>query len=599
MQADVSFNQGRSIPHLYKSGFTLLELAIVITIIATLTGMGIMAGVNMLESARIAQTNNKIALIERALWAFRVSNNRLPCPASLTLPPTSASFGAEGPNNADCVSGVAGAATATSLTANADVAEGAIPTKQLNLPDDLAFDGWGSRFRYAVSTTYVGLNSFATTPLNDECGGISVRDGTGVSTFRTQQGAWAIISHGANAHGAHQRSGAIKNSGSTNVYEQGNCSCDATASSTTYAANYTQRSDYRNPAVSTDVFDDIVSYRLRWQLAHNETQVEDDGKAYLVLQESTTTNVMKLCGRRFVPDKPVQSTGRDYLQHGLTTRDGRFLANVSGAWARWPNFWVYERGSAQYDILPNPGGFGSSDGTCDTHSSEFSRDGRFLYISGSCDSVPGNRAILFMQNGTTNVFNRLVNPFTPNILSTPTTVQFASRANYMAAALWSSPFLRVYEYNDSGVFTELSAPPIGDMPPAPPGGVLDGVSISADGVYIAVAQLNSNGCLRLYKRTGSTFARIVDFGGETGEYLAIAKQYAPPLVYKRSADVFTQITSPVCTACGDQTSVSWSYDSQYLATGGYNSPGNRIWRRSGDTFSPVPNTVDGAPRFRK
>ncbi|MFN9296210.1 MAG: hypothetical protein ACK6DZ_00675, partial [Acidobacteriota bacterium] len=184
--------------------------------------------------------------------------------------------------------------------------------------------------------------------------------------------------------------------------------------------------------------------------------------------------------------------------------------------------------------------------------------------------------------------------------------------NYMAAALWSSPFLRVYEYNDSGVFTELSAPPIGDMPPAPPGGVLDGVSISADGVYIAVAQLNSNGCLRLYKRTGSTFARIaapacvdsgdyygVDFGGETGEYLAIAKQYAPPLVYKRSADVFTQITSPVCTACGDQTSVSWSYDSQYLATGGYNSPGNRIWRRSGDTFSPVPNTVDGAPRFRK
>ncbi len=250
----------------YSEGFTLLELAIVIAIIATLTGMGILAGVNALENARVAQTNNKIALIERALWAFRVSNDRLPCPASLTLPITSANFGVEGPNTASCIDVTAGAATGNFTSTDGFVVEGQVPTKTLGLPDDFAFDGWGNRFRYSANLQLVETNGFSSTPADDTCAGSKITDGTSPTNFRTQSAAYALVSHGPNGHGAYTRSGAVKNAGSTNTGEQSNCSCNASAVATPYTATYVQRAEFRNPASSTDQFDDIVDYQMIWQM---------------------------------------------------------------------------------------------------------------------------------------------------------------------------------------------------------------------------------------------------------------------------------------------------------------------------------------------
>jgi prepilin-type N-terminal cleavage/methylation domain-containing protein len=267
-----------------KRGFTLLELAIVITIIATMTGMGIMAGVNALENARISQTNNKIAQIERAIWAYRVSNDRLPCPASLTLPLTSANFGVEGPNSANCINATAGAATGNFTSTDGFVVEGQVPTKTLGVPDDFAFDGWGNRLRYSVNLQLVETNGFSSTPADDTCAGSKITDGTSPTNFRTQSAAYALVSHGPNGHGAYTRSGAVKNAGSTNTGELSNCSCNSTAAATTYTATYVQRAEFRNPASSTDQFDDIVDYQMIWQMQRPVQNV--------VTTSTDTTNIL-------------------------------------------------------------------------------------------------------------------------------------------------------------------------------------------------------------------------------------------------------------------------------------------------------------------
>src|SRR4051812_901336 len=64
-----------------SSGFTLLEMAIVLVIVALVAAMGISASRTVTDSAKVASTNNRMKAIEAALVTYRLSNNRLPCPA--------------------------------------------------------------------------------------------------------------------------------------------------------------------------------------------------------------------------------------------------------------------------------------------------------------------------------------------------------------------------------------------------------------------------------------------------------------------------------------------------------------------------------------
>jgi prepilin-type N-terminal cleavage/methylation domain-containing protein len=245
-----------------QRGFTLLELAVVLTIIAIVIGMSANMGISVIATARLAATQNKMAAIDKAMMAYRTANDRIPCPADLTLASGKANYGMEAANPGVC----GGGTPAANFFATTGVAEGAVPTATLSMPGDFMYDGWGNHFRYAVDVSMTIAGAFPDAPLNYvSCSPIRVNDSFGNS--RTTTAIYALISHGANGHGAYSSSGAVVSANSDYADELTNCHCDSTGANTGYSLpTYVQRSNYQTPADPNGGFDDLVTYKMRWQM---------------------------------------------------------------------------------------------------------------------------------------------------------------------------------------------------------------------------------------------------------------------------------------------------------------------------------------------
>jgi prepilin-type N-terminal cleavage/methylation domain-containing protein len=120
-------------------GFTLIEMAVVLLIVALLLGGLLPTISSQFEQRRVSETLKKLDEIQQALIGFAVINGRLPCPAVA---------------NATGVESPAVGSNCTSFSNGSFV--GFVPAATLGLsPTDLqgyAIDAWGNRIRYAVTS---------------------------------------------------------------------------------------------------------------------------------------------------------------------------------------------------------------------------------------------------------------------------------------------------------------------------------------------------------------------------------------------------------------------------------------------------------------
>lgn len=209
-----------------KSGFTLIEMAMVLFIVSLLIGGMLMPLSAQYEIRGRQETEKALSNVREALLGFAVVNGRLPCPADRSIASGAANAGVEavtavgGPCAcSDTAAGIAKiGATACDHDDNGSPSgiTGVLPWATLGLPET---DSWNNRYTYRMTTRFGRTASsqtiFGCTPTSNPTSAAFALCSSGDMSVLTAVGGTAIasavpaivISHGKNTLGAYLTTG--------------------------------------------------------------------------------------------------------------------------------------------------------------------------------------------------------------------------------------------------------------------------------------------------------------------------------------------------------------------------------------------------------
>jgi len=227
------------------AGFTLVELAIAMFIIALLLGSILVPLTMQVEQRQINDTQKAMEEIRDALLGFAATNGYLPCPDLQA-------GGTPNDGNEDVNAGTGLCTTITGAGVNA-LSAGNLPWSTLGLGNQ---DAWGNRFRYIVLETYA-RRAPATPFTLATGGGLRVCDNAACAPaagILTSTAVAVVISHGNNGHSAINALTNAANVAATSTDELENADNDRDAVSRT-----------RSNVTATE-FDDIVIWLPKFTL---------------------------------------------------------------------------------------------------------------------------------------------------------------------------------------------------------------------------------------------------------------------------------------------------------------------------------------------
>lgn len=238
-----------------SSGFSLVELSMVIIIMGIIAGGAISMSTSQSGNVKYTETITKMESIEDALTSYLQLNGRLPCPADPDVAFADVTLGAEIVDGSVC-DVTAPDPQLQDDDGSANIAVGSVPVDTLQLPNDFILDGWGRRFTYAVSMNFA--SSATSSNFEDSSDGvITMTDGT---NNRVTNAVLVVISHGPNGYGAWLRNGGSqKFIGGASAAELENNHLTAASTITSYDAEFVQ-------GYETPTFDDITIFKTKEQL---------------------------------------------------------------------------------------------------------------------------------------------------------------------------------------------------------------------------------------------------------------------------------------------------------------------------------------------
>lgn len=187
----------------HPSGFTLVEMAIVLVIVGLLLGGLLMPLSAQVESQRTKETQKALDEIKEALIGFAIANGRLPCPA-----PATTATGAAG----------AGLEPTPVVAGGCANAAGVLPWATLGVNET---DAWGNRYTYRIATEFTRTvpqtgftGASCPPPANPQFAAFALCSQGNMTMLNTGGGSTlssnvpvVVISHGNNGNGAYNTQG--------------------------------------------------------------------------------------------------------------------------------------------------------------------------------------------------------------------------------------------------------------------------------------------------------------------------------------------------------------------------------------------------------
>ncbi|MBX9791382.1 MAG: WD40 repeat domain-containing protein [Pirellulales bacterium] len=564
----------------------MLELSVVLVIVALVLAMSFAGTMGILDSARRAATENKLDQIERALLAFRLTHNRLPCPGDLTLDRANDEFGkfgkeAQGSLQLSTVGTAATNCVAGSPSANffwnstsasgAEIVEGAVPVRSLGLPDEFINDGWGRRFVYAVDGFASSMESFPKVFPSDSCS-LQVKGAAGAT--RAAGAAYVLLSYGPNGHGGFFGKTTRLSASSLDADELANCHCGSDGATTggsvsgsAYRLNDAPYYVQKEAGDEAGTFDDLVRFKMRWQLLDADDRDRAAGQwPTIALAYDNGIQLMSYrCGVLTQADA-LPDTGAFV---GFFPDNSYLFSYAGGACTLYENTGLryFNTGNGTVESCPADGGLFA-----------MSRRGDVVMATGSAPYVrlwriSGSR--LVSATGTTPVY--------PSLTGRPASLSMTDDG-YMLALLNGSGQPVVYMRSEGEGFIELGSGRFGHL--SQPTGIIsnpsaiawspDGKYFAADGGEVAgVRQINlwrfgatsTFSAVSSLSMAGSDAPNILSFSPDARNLVISGSGSGSPYleIYAIDAgDRFTKVFSDTTGVGAEVSAAAFSRDSRYL-----------------------------------
>jgi len=230
-------------------GFTLIEIALAMFIIALLLGSILVPLTTQVEQRQISNTQKTLEEIKEAIVGFAVVNGYLPCPDKTSGAPTGPY---DTPNDGiEDFNTTTGLCSVISGTLSNKFAMGNVPWATLGVG---SADVWGNRFRYFVLDAFARHSPMATTFTLSTSGALRVcQTATSCTTppALSTSAVVIILSHGKNGLGAINSLSGVQNPiTGISADENGNIDIDRDVISRTITP----------PGSTAGEFDDIVTW---------------------------------------------------------------------------------------------------------------------------------------------------------------------------------------------------------------------------------------------------------------------------------------------------------------------------------------------------
>ncbi|MDY0028647.1 MAG: type II secretion system protein [Pseudobdellovibrionaceae bacterium] len=311
-----------------QSGYTLIQMAIALIVVGLLFSVMANFYSQYKNQQGVKDSYSNIETAINSIATYYANQGRIPCPAPMTTARNATGYGTESACRSgaiaallpgECSGGICVEETVRASLTGTDrrVIVGTIPFRELQISEDRSFDGYGSRYVYAVTmsatdeTTYSNLK-----------GAISVRDANGDSLTDTDGSIlYLVLSHGKTKIGSYGKEGGLNSAcptGAGSPLDSENCNVGFdTGTSVDSQSIYISAQE--SLGTSSAFFDDYVSYFTNnsdptWKRTSAEPEDIEDLSSNFVGVGTTTPSV----------DLAVNSSGStDSIRvYGTTGTDG-------------------------------------------------------------------------------------------------------------------------------------------------------------------------------------------------------------------------------------------------------------------------------------